>query len=91
MPSTLVRIQNPIRQTGSRWLLAVAFLFSGWAQAQQAALACFEPASIALYEERRQAFRDRRDAFIPLLADIGLPTPVLPDGAFYAWADCSAA
>lgn len=58
--------------------------------AQQAALACFEPASIALYEERRQAFRDRRDAFIPLLADIGLPTPVLPDGAFYAWADCSA-
>lgn len=36
MPSTLVRIQNPIRQTGSRWLLAVAFLFAGWAQAQQA-------------------------------------------------------
>lgn len=35
MPSTLVRVQTPLRQTVSRWLLAVAFLFAGWAQAQQ--------------------------------------------------------
>lgn len=57
--------------------------------AQHAALACFEPASIAEYERRRAAFRARRDYIVPALASLGLPVPVLPDGAFYAWADCS--
>jgi aspartate/methionine/tyrosine aminotransferase len=57
--------------------------------AQHAALACFEPESIAEYERRRAQFRARRDDFIPRLASLGLPVPVLPDGAFYAWADCS--
>ena len=56
--------------------------------AQHAALACFEPDSLAEYERRRAEFRARRDAFIPALAAVGLPVPVLPDGAFYAWADC---
>jgi aspartate/methionine/tyrosine aminotransferase len=27
---------------------------------------------------------------VPALQDLGLKVPVLPDGAFYAWADCSA-
>jgi len=57
--------------------------------AQHAALACFEPASIALYEERRSAFKERRDYFIPALNAMGLTVPVMPDGAFYAWADCT--
>lgn len=57
--------------------------------AQQAALACFEPASIAQYEQRRNEFKARRDAFIPALRDIGFDVPVMPDGAFYAWADAS--
>jgi aspartate/methionine/tyrosine aminotransferase len=59
--------------------------------AQHAAMACFEPASIAIYEERRDAFKARRDYFIPALNALGLNVPVMPDGAFYAWADCSAA
>ena len=29
--------------------------------------------------------------FIPALEALGLPVPVQPDGAFYAWADCRAA
>ncbi len=58
--------------------------------AQHAALACFEPESIAEYERRRAEFKARRDWFIPQLAAVGLPVPVVPDGAFYAWADCSA-
>jgi aspartate/methionine/tyrosine aminotransferase len=57
--------------------------------AQRAALACFEPASIAEYERRRAAFRARRDAVVPALDALGLRVPVAPDGAFYAWADCS--
>lgn len=57
--------------------------------AQHAALACFEPASIAEYERRRAAFKARRDVVVPALDKIGLTVPVMPDGAFYAWADCS--
>ena len=59
--------------------------------AQHAALACFEPESLALYEQRRAEFKARRDYFIPELNALGLTVPVMPDGAFYAWADCTAA
>ncbi len=59
--------------------------------AQHAALACFEPSSLAVYEQRRNEFKARRDYFIPALNAMGLTVPVMPDGAFYAWADCSAA
>jgi aspartate/methionine/tyrosine aminotransferase len=57
--------------------------------AQQAALACFEPGSIAVFEARRAEFRRRRDAVVPALERLGLHVPVMPDGAFYAWADVS--
>ena len=57
--------------------------------AQHAALACFEPDSLAEYERRRAQFRARRDWFIPQLQSLGLDVPVTPDGAFYAWADCA--
>ena len=59
--------------------------------AQHAALACFEAESIAEYERRRAEFKARRDFFIPALNAMGLEVPVMPDGAFYAWADCSQA
>jgi aspartate/methionine/tyrosine aminotransferase len=58
---------------------------------QYAALACFEPESIAEYERRRAEFKARRDFFIPALDKLGLTVPVMPDGAFYAWADCTQA
>jgi len=57
--------------------------------AQHAALACFEPDSIARYEERRAAFKARGEFFIPALRELGFGLPVMPDGAFYAWADAS--
>ena len=56
---------------------------------QHAALACFEAESITEYERRRAEFKARRDYFIPALNELGLSVPVEPDGAFYAWADCS--
>ena len=56
---------------------------------QHAALACFEAESIKEYERRRAEFKARRDYFIPALNSMGLSVPVMPDGAFYAWADCS--
>lgn len=57
--------------------------------AQHAALACFDDACLQEFEARREAFRRRRDFLVPALAELGLPVPVMPDGAFYAWADCS--
>jgi aspartate/methionine/tyrosine aminotransferase len=58
--------------------------------AQYAALACFEADSLAEYERRRAAFRARRDFIVPALRSLGLQVPVMPDGAFYAYADVSA-
>jgi aspartate/methionine/tyrosine aminotransferase len=57
--------------------------------AQHAALACFEDATIAEYERRRAEFKARRDYFIPALRELGFGVPLMPDGAFYAWADAS--
>ncbi len=56
---------------------------------QQAALACFEPESIAIYEARRAEFKARRDFFLPALRELGFEIPVEPDGAFYVYADAS--
>ena len=58
--------------------------------AQHAALACFTDESITEYERRRGEFQRRRDVVLAGLERIGLKVPVAPDGAFYAWADCSA-
>jgi aspartate/methionine/tyrosine aminotransferase len=56
--------------------------------AQHAAVACFDEASLAECESRRTAFRARRDYIVPALEKLGFAIPVLPDGAFYVWADC---
>ncbi len=58
---------------------------------QYAALACFEAESLREFERRRAEFKARRDYFIPALNALGLTVPVMPDGAFYAWADCTKA
>jgi aspartate/methionine/tyrosine aminotransferase len=58
--------------------------------AQHAALACFHPESLALYEERRREFQRRRDYLVPALRELGFTIPVTPDGAFYVYADISA-
>jgi len=58
--------------------------------AQHAALACFEPESLALYESRKSEFKRRRDYLVPALVELGFKVPVMPDGAFYVYADCSA-
>ena len=57
--------------------------------AQHAALACFTPESIATFEARRAEFKARRDYFLPALQELGFGMDVMPDGAFYAWVDCT--
>ena len=58
--------------------------------AQHAALAAFEPATLAILEERRAEFKARRDFLVPALRELGFRIPVVPEGAFYIYADCSA-
>lgn len=60
------------------------------ALAQHAALACFEPEAMAIYGQRRDEFRARRDYIVPAMRELGFAIPVEPDGAFYVWLDCSA-
>ncbi len=58
--------------------------------AQYAALAAFEPDTIALLEERRAEFRRRRDTLAPALEALGFKITARPEGAFYLYCDCSA-
>jgi aspartate/methionine/tyrosine aminotransferase len=58
--------------------------------AQHAALACFTPDAIAMFEERRREFQRRRDFLVPALQSLGFQVPVMPDGAFYVYADIAA-
>jgi len=55
--------------------------------AQHAALACFTPEAIGIFEGRRLEFQRRRDFLVPALRELGFQVPVLPDGAFYVYAD----
>jgi len=55
--------------------------------AQHAALACFTPEAIEIFEGRRLEFQRRRDFLVPQLRELGFQVPVLPDGAFYVYAD----
>jgi len=57
--------------------------------AQRAALAAFEPDTIALMEERRELYRQQRDFLLPALKALGFEVPVTPEGAFYIYANCA--
>jgi aspartate/methionine/tyrosine aminotransferase len=56
---------------------------------QRAALACFLPGTLALLEERRRAFGERRDFLVPALRELGFGIPVRPSGGFFVYADSS--
>jgi aspartate/methionine/tyrosine aminotransferase len=58
--------------------------------AQYAALAAFLPETLAIAETRREELKRRRDYLVPALRNLGFGVPVVPDGAFYVYADCSA-
>jgi aspartate/methionine/tyrosine aminotransferase len=58
------------------------------ALAQHAALACFEPDSMAIFKARRDIFNQRRQFIVAAMKDLGFEIPVEPDGAFYVYLDC---
>ncbi|MBH1641202.1 pyridoxal phosphate-dependent aminotransferase [Stenotrophomonas maltophilia] len=70
--------------------LAQNLYISASSIAQHAALACFSEESMAIFEQRREAFRQRRDFLLPSLRELGFRIEVEPQGAFYLYADVSA-
>lgn len=57
--------------------------------AQYAALAAFDPQVDVELQRRVQLFRQRRDFLLPALRKVGFDIAVVPEGAFYLYADCS--
>lgn len=54
---------------------------------QYGALAAFSEDSLAIMEERRLELKQRRDYLLTELPKLGFSIPVIPDGAFYIYAD----
>jgi aspartate/methionine/tyrosine aminotransferase len=79
----------PDAAVGELEKLAQNLYISAPSMAQHAALACFEPATIAILEERRAEFGRRRDFLLPALRELGFGIAVEPEGAFYLYADIS--
>ncbi len=69
--------------------LAQNLFISPSAVAQYAALACFEPRTMEIVEKRRAELDERRKYLIPALESLGFGIPVVPEGAFYIYADSS--
>ncbi|KGF62644.1 pyridoxal phosphate-dependent aminotransferase [Pseudomonas lutea] len=69
--------------------LAQNLYISAPSMAQTAALACFEPQTLAILEQRRAEFARRRDFLLPALRHLGFNIAVEPEGAFYLYADIS--
>jgi aspartate/methionine/tyrosine aminotransferase len=69
--------------------LAQNLFISASTPAQHAALAAFHPETLAILEERRGEFQARRDFLVPALAELGFRVPVVPQGAFYLYAESS--
>jgi len=82
-------IVAPERHVRNLEKLAQNLYISPAAPSQRAALACFEPATAEIVEQRRSAFEARRDFLVPALRDLGFGVPIMPSGGFFVYADCS--
>ena len=80
VPDTMVPVMERLAQN---------YYICPQAPAQYAALACFEPESLAVCEARRADLAKRRALIVGGLERIGLRIPVEPDGAFYVYIDVS--
>ncbi|OZI45138.1 pyridoxal phosphate-dependent aminotransferase [Bordetella genomosp. 4] len=80
----------PERLAGPVEKMAASLAICAPTLAQHAALACFAPDTLKIYEHRREAFKQRRDYLLPEFERLGLHVPVKPDGAFYIYADIAA-
>lgn len=69
--------------------LAQNLYISASSIAQYAALAAFTDETQAIFEQRREAFKERRDFMVDALTGLGFKIPEKIQGAFYIYADIS--
>ncbi len=69
--------------------LAQNIFLSAPTPAQYAALSAFSDKTIAILDQRKEIFRQRRDYLLPALEEIGFRFLTKPHGAFYLYGDCS--
>jgi len=70
--------------------LAQNIFLSPPAPAQYAALAAFNADTLAITEQRREAFAQRRNFLLPALRELGFDIAAEPQGAFYIYANTAA-
>ena len=80
----------PTHMVGPIEKMAASLAICAPTLAQHGAIACFDPEALAIFEQRREAFRQRRDYLVPALKALNIDVPVAPDGAFYVYGDISA-
>ncbi len=68
-------------------ILAQNLYISASSIAQYAALAAFEPETQAIFESRREAFKQRRDFLATALSQLGFGVSESIEGAFYVYAN----
>lgn len=71
-------------------ILAQNLFIAASTPAQYAAIRAFDDDVVAILEQRREAFRARRDFLANALCELGFVLPWKPEGAFYCYADISA-
>lgn len=79
----------PEEYVESATILAQNLYISASSIAQHAALAAFDPEGQRIFEQRRDAFRQRRDFLVKELGDIGFSFSDDIQGAFYVYANIS--
>ncbi|MFW2368512.1 MAG: pyridoxal phosphate-dependent aminotransferase [Desulforhopalus sp.] len=69
--------------------LAQNIFISSAAPSQYAALRAISSDCRHILETRKEEFKKRRDYLLPALKRLGFDIPVVPEGAFYLYANCS--
>lgn len=67
--------------------LAQNFYIAPSTVGQHAALAALGAPAMAVHEQRRRAFCDRRNLLVAGLRELGFGVPLVPEGAFYVYAE----
>jgi len=80
----------PPQSVGALDRLAQNLYLAAPTLSQYAALAAFEPETLAILEARREELQRRRDYLLPALEGLGFRFPVRPRGAFYLYGACDA-
>lgn len=81
-------IVAPADYIGALDTLAQNMFIAAPTPAQYAALTAFSSEVLEILEDRRELFRQRRDYLVDALRGLGFGVPVVPQGAFYVYADC---